>query len=343
MSLPAGLAGPVQVALARPVERIPDAGALSGGSRYELKWDGVRAVVVRDEAGARVWSRRGTDLTQHFPEIATAVTEQLGPDTVLDGELVVWAGSRLDFEALLARIGSGARRAAALARHQPVSLAVFDVLAAAGTDLRARPFDERRALLEQLAASWRPPLNLSPVTDDPAVAAEWFETYADAGIEGLVIKGGNQPYPAGARGWLKVKRRAALDVVCGAVTGTRAAPYQVVAGLPISGRLRIVGRTGPLSPAARGALAPWLRAPAGEHPWPSRVPATVFGRFNVERAAMVDLELVEPIVVEVSADAAWNGIGFRHLLRFVRPRPDTEVGSVHPPRVGASSPGRETG
>ena len=38
--LPADLAGPVEVALARSDEHIPAPHALPGGSRYEVKWDG---------------------------------------------------------------------------------------------------------------------------------------------------------------------------------------------------------------------------------------------------------------------------------------------------------------
>lgn len=332
MPLPPRLAWPVQVALARSVEQIPDLDALPGGSRYEPKWDGFRAVVARDEGGARVWSRRGTDLSLIFPEITEATAVQLERGTVLDGEIVIWSAGQLDFEALQERMGLGARSAAAHARQHPASLALFDVLVADGLDVRDRPFDERRALLEDLAVSWRPPLNLSPVTADRDVAAEWFETYSTVGIDGLVIKGGSQRYPAGQRAWLKVKRRRTIDVVCGAVIGTITSPQQVVAGLPIDGKLRIVGHTGPLSAAARRALVPWLTPPLGEHPWPRRVrPGTLYGRFNVDRSQPVDLTLVEPIVVEVSADAAWSGAASRHALRLVRVRPELNPVEVSPP------------
>ncbi|WP_419705342.1 hypothetical protein [Promicromonospora sp. NFX87] len=220
---------------------------------------------------------------------------------------------------------------AAPRRTHPASYAAFDILARAGRDTRRLPYDERRGLLEQLSSAWRPPLNLSPVTSNRDIAAEWFEIYGAAGIEGLVVKGGAQTYPAGLRGWLKVKRRTTLDVVCGAVIGTRSAPQEVVAGLPVGGALRIVGRTAPLSPSGRRALAPWLVPPAGTHPWPSTVTTTMLGRFGAARGE-IDLTLVEPIVVEVIADAAWDGSSFRHLLRFVRPRPDAEASSVPVPK-----------
>src|SRR5690606_1255945 len=164
--------------------------------------------------------------------------------------------SRLAFEVLQERMGRGPRAAAAAARARPASLVAFDVLELDGHDVRAEPFDARRALLVELAATWRPPLNLSPVTDDVDEAREWFETYTAVGVEGLVVKGGAEPYRGGERSWLKVKHRSTVDVVCAAVIGPLSHPQEIVAGLPIDGDLRIVGRTTSLTPGARRRLVP---------------------------------------------------------------------------------------
>lgn len=321
---------PYAVALARAVERIPEPGALEGGCRYEPKWDGFRVETERDVDGVHLWSRRGTDLGGAFPEIAAAAAAQLAVGVVLDGELLVWQDGRLAFEVLQERMGRGPRSAAAAARARPASLALFDVLAAGGRDLRVLPFDERRQVLEDLAASWAPPLNFSPVTDDVDQARTWFETYTAAGVEGLVVKGGTQPYRGGVRSWLKVKHRSTLDVVCSAVTGSLSQPRELVVGFPIDGTLQVVGRTTLLSPGARRVLVSVLRPPSGEHPWPARISPGTFGRFAA-RAAPIDLTLVEPFVVEVSADTAWSGTSWRHPVRFVRARPDVPLEEAQPP------------
>lgn len=321
---------PYAVAPARAVERIPEPGALEGGCRYEPKWDGFRIQPQVAIEGVHLWSRRGTDLGGAFPEIAAAAAAQLAVGVVLDGELVVWQDGHLAFEVLQERMGRGPRSAAAAARARPASLALFDVLEASGRDLRAQPFDERRRVLEDLAASWRPPLNLSPVTDDVDQARTWFETYTAAGIEGLVVKGGAQPYRGGDRSWLKVKHRSTLDVVYGAVTGYPSQPRELVVGFPIAGTLRVAGRTTLLSPGARRALGPVLRVPSGEHPWPARISPGTFGHFAA-RTAPIDLTLVEPFVVEVSADTAWSGTSWRHPVRFVRARPDVPLEEAQPP------------
>ncbi|WP_415853493.1 hypothetical protein [Sinomonas sp. G460-2] len=133
----------------------------------------------------------------------------------------------------------------------------------------------------------------------------------------------DQPYRIG-RYWLKTKIYTASDAVAGAVIGPRSRPRQLVLGLYDStGRLRVAGRTGPLASAQATAIAPFLHAPTGGHPWPEEVTPRWFGQFARDTEP-VHLTLVEPVAVEVSADAARTGIAFRHLVRFIRPRPDTD-------------------
>ncbi|MBD8057851.1 hypothetical protein IC607_02580 [Cellulomonas sp. JH27-2] len=108
----------------------------------------------------------------------------------------------------------------------------------------------------------------------------------------------------------------------------------VVAGLPIDGELRIVGRAAPLSRVETRELAKHLHPPTGTHPWPATVKSATVNGFGASRDP-VDLTLVEPVVVEVSADAAWSGTAFRHLLRYVRVRPELYPEEVSPPPATA--------
>jgi len=182
------MTGPVgELELAKAVPTLPGPHAMPGGTRWELKWDGFRAAVVRGLDTVRIWSRNRTEMTANFPEIAAAATALLPPNTVCDGELVCWAGDRLSFDLLQQRLAAGPARARTLAAAHPASYVVFDLLAAGGVDLRGRPFDERRSALEALT-TWSPPLQLSPLTDDYDTAKAWLADYAraDAGIEGLL-------------------------------------------------------------------------------------------------------------------------------------------------------------
>jgi len=66
-----------------PVEKIPEGGFWT----YELKLDGYRLVAVKTEGRVTLYSRRGTDLSQRFKYVTTALAS-LPDETVIDGELV---------------------------------------------------------------------------------------------------------------------------------------------------------------------------------------------------------------------------------------------------------------
>lgn len=328
--LPAGLAPPVKVALARAIDKMPRRDASHGNLLFEPKWDGYRCVAVRDERGATLWSRQGKELSRYFPELCSAVAAAVPPGCVIDGEAVIWSEGRLNFTALQQRLGAGPKTLPGMVAAAPANYVAFDVLAVAGHDARDLPLAQRRALLEELATGWEPPLSLSPTTTDRSVAEQWFEDLPHTGIEGLVIKNLNQPYTPGVRSWLKLKHRETVDIICGAVIGPITQPSEVVAGLVLNGKLRIVGRSTPLKARDSRELARWLHPPNGKHPWPTSVKGTTLDRFNRDKEP-VALTLVEPVVVEVSADTAWSGRSFRHPLRVLRARPELSPDDVSLP------------
>jgi ATP-dependent DNA ligase len=119
---------------------------------------------------------------------------------------VVWSGGRLNFEALQRRLSAGREGLQTMVRERPTNFVGFDVLGVAGQDARDLPLADRRALLEELATVWVPPLSLSPQTAERDLARQWFEGLPGAGMEGVMVKGSDQPYKPEARAWLKNKR-----------------------------------------------------------------------------------------------------------------------------------------
>ncbi|MBC9819703.1 ATP-dependent DNA ligase [Terrabacter sp. MAHUQ-38] len=292
---------------------------------YELKWDGFRCVAVRDERGARLWSRQGKELTSQFDDVAAAVAAQVPAGTVLDGELVMWNGSRLNFDLLLRRLLS---RTPARTRVGPAaSYVVFDLLALEGRDLRELAARARRDVLETVAASWVPPLQLCPMTMDEVVARSWFVDYRPAGIEGLVVKPAAGRYRPGRHsdGWVKVKGRKTSEVIVGAVIGPLGRPHSVVVGLDVAGVLRVVGQSVPLSRAQAATLAAVLEPAGADHPWPDEISSRRFGSGR-DKAVLTTVKPV--VVVEILADTALQGGAFRHPVRLVRLRPDLGIGDV---------------
>lgn len=175
-----------------------------------------------------------------------------------------------------------------------------------------------------------PPLPAYPVdaTGTESCPCPKRSTFDTLNLTGK-IKGDSQAYEPG-RIWLKVKSRNATDVVCAAVIGPMAQPRAVVVGLPMAGRLRIVGRSSPLPARAGRDLARYLHPPRGKHPWPAEISDRELDRFNKE-GGTVRLTLVEPLVVEVSADVAWSGRAFRHSVRLLRARPELDPHDVQFP------------
>lgn len=329
--LPRELAGPVEVALTKSVDTVPGPHALSGGCAYEPKWDGYRACIVRagptGDGAAGIWSRQGKDLTSQFPDVVAAAVEQLPDGCVVDGELVALdATGRLSFDLLQRRLVTARGQIRRVAAEHPSSFMAFDLLAVAGVDVRSQRWTTRRARLEGLA-TWSPPLQLSPVTDDVDEARDWFDVLPAAmGVEGLVVKGRGTRYLPGRREWLKVKHRDTVEVLVGGVLGLVDRPDVVIAArYAADGRLVNVGRSVALT-AAQAVELGALLTPAGEdHPWPDELGV---GRWQ-SSTATVPLTKVEPItVVEISADAALQAGGWRHPVRYLRPRVDLQPDDV---------------
>ncbi|MFF5704760.1 ATP-dependent DNA ligase [Streptomyces sp. NPDC012794] len=217
----------VRVALAAAVRTLPRGAGLA----YEPKFDGHRMVVLRTEEDVVLQARSGRTVTSAFPDLAAAA-RQLPAGTVLDGEVVVWHAGRTDFALVQRRAAATAARAAVLAQSLPASYAAFDVLELAGVDVRGRSYERRRALLVDLLLPLGPPIQPVPMTTDPELAQTWYETLPASGIEGLVVKRLDQPYPAGRRAWRKLRHTDVRDAAVIGYTGTARRPTALVLVLP---------------------------------------------------------------------------------------------------------------
>src|ERR671933_434872 len=115
--------------LAKSVKDMPLPDNVAGGVLYEPKWDGFRCIVFRDGDEVELGSRNERPLTRYFPDVVEAVKAHLPERCVVDGEIVVPRGDRLDFESLLQRIHPAASRVSKLAEQTPASFVAFDLLA----------------------------------------------------------------------------------------------------------------------------------------------------------------------------------------------------------------------
>jgi hypothetical protein len=119
----------------------------------------------------------------------------------------------------------------------------------------------------------------------------------------------------------KVRTRVTADAVVGGVIGALDAPEALLLGLPDErGRLRVAGRTVPLTLPARREIGAVLMPPRRAHPWPERIPSSRFGQLPGD---LVDYTPTEPLlVVEVDADVSFEHDRWRHPTRYRRVRSD---------------------
>jgi bifunctional non-homologous end joining protein LigD len=182
---------------------------------YEMKWDGVRAVVYVDGGTVRVLTRNDRDVVASYPELR-GLGDALGATrVVLDGEIVAVdkRTGRISFSALQQRMHvQDASRARRLADLAPVTYLAFDVLHLDGRSTVDLPYTERRTLLEQLGLRgqhWDVPPYFTGGGPDVVAASR------EQGLEGVMAKRLTSTYLPGrrTRDWVKVKNVLTQEVV----------------------------------------------------------------------------------------------------------------------------------
>jgi ATP-dependent DNA ligase len=309
------------------------------GWLFEPKWDGFRALVFKSGDDVYIQSRDLKPLGRYFPELEVTLRENLPDRCVLDGEVVIAHDGKLDFEAMLLRIHPAASRVKLLAAEHPASYVAWDLLALDDDDLRTRSQAERRARLEAALAKAVPPVHVTPVTRDRAIAQDWFERFEGAGLDGVMAKADSLAYTPGKRVMFKIKHARTADCVVGGFRWYKGGKDRLVGSLLLglyddAGVLHHVGITSAFKQEVRAELAQLL-APMREgardgHPWkawadwqeiesPQRLPGAT-SRWNRGK----DLSW-EPIRIGLVCEVGFDhlqGTRFRHATHFKRWRPD---------------------
>jgi ATP-dependent DNA ligase len=341
------IAPPVEPMLAKLADALPD----GANVLYEPKWDGFRAIVFRGADAVYIQSRDLRPLDRYFPELHEAFVERLPSGCVLDGEIVIATPKGLDFDALQLRLHPAASRVARLAREQPASFVAFDLLAADGADLRDLPLSERRARLERLLGDPQPPLYLTPITRDRALAAEWLERFEGAGLDGVVAKPADGTYEPGKRAMIKIKHARTADCVVAGFRWHKSGPDAIgslLLGLyDGKGRLHHVGVTSSFTMAMRrqlvAELAPLRENALVDHPWREWAVASDGTRMpggQSRWSAGKDLSW-EPLRIERVCEVKYEhmqGDRFRHGAVFLRWRPDRQPADCRYDQLEVTAP-----
>lgn len=220
---------------------------LVGTHAFDLKLDGLRAILYWDGKRVRLVNRSLVDITRQFPELDKV---DLGPaPLVVDGELVADDGT---FTTVATR--GKQSKAAAIAQHvfaHPCRFVAFDVLKVNDVDVMRIRWQDRRAALEKLAADWPAVMQVSVCSDD---GPGMWEHVAALGMEGLIAKRKDGVYLPGHRGSSWIKFKVTRRITCVAMG------YEAGEGSRIAFGAMHLGLIGPDGPVIIGRVGTGFKA-----------------------------------------------------------------------------------
>lgn len=305
--------------MATPAPALPfDPGRWS----YEVKWDGYRALILRDGSRVRLMSRNLKDITREFPQLAAAAARLTKDDVIVDGEIVALDKDGLpSFQALQHRS----------ATKLTVVYYAFDLLQQGTVDYRPRTLIERRSALHRL--HFGAPILLSePLPGSPE---EIERVVRESGLEGVVAKRVDSTYESGKRStlWLKVRFSRRQEFVIGGYKPGGAHFDSVLVGLYDGRKFLYAGKV-------RAGFMPHTRAEVFQRLKGLQARACPFANLpNIEGKShwgegvtaeeMLELCWVKPRVVIEVAFTEWTAGGNLRHAAFVGIREDKAPRDVH--------------
>lgn len=215
---------------------------------YEVKWDGIRALISLDEGELRIRSRNQHDITAKFPELMIPEEAFRASSALFDAEIVCLDdGGKPVFKHVIHRLQQTTDGSIERARAKyPVVCYVFDCLYLDGRPIVNEPLVRRRAWLKD-AVKRGTPYRVSETVDD---GGELFKAAAAMGLEGIIAKEKTSTYQPGKRSaqWLKIKTRQTVDCVIVGYTKGKGDRETLFGALQIAvvedGNLKYVGKVG---------------------------------------------------------------------------------------------------
>jgi bifunctional non-homologous end joining protein LigD len=287
---------------------------------YEAKFDGYRAIAIKDDSNVRVLSRRGNDLSKDYPAVVDAVAALHAKSAVVDGEIVAFdADGRPSFQELQHRA----------ALNSAIRYFAFDLLYFNGEELSGMALGERRRRLARLVRGSSLELSEELIgTPDQVIQA-----VAQVGLEGVVAKRRDSRYEPGKRSglWRKLKIQRRQEFVIGGYKPEDRNFQSLVVGYYENRRLRFAGRVrAGFTPAQRTALFARLKPLRVEQCPFADLPTGKTSHWGegVTEEDMKLLKWVTPALVAEIAFTEWTRDGHLRHSAFVAMREDKQATEV---------------
>lgn len=290
---------------------------------YEPKWDGFRCLALKRNGEIFLRSKSGKPLNRYFPDVVAHLETIKAKEFLLDGELVIGTDSGFSFSDLQLRLHPAASRVTRLAKEQPATYILFDILLTAkGKELTKSGFGARRAELEKFYENFvidQTYLSLSPQTGSLKSAEKWLKIMRGQ-IDGLMAKNTADIYQPGERIMQKFKPSKTADCVIGGFrygTNSKLVGSLLLGLYDDQGLLNHVGFTSGID--NKTELTKQLEKLVAKPGFTGKAPGGP-SRWSTERTG--EWQPLKPkLVVEVSYDHVSDD-RFRHGTKLLRFRPD---------------------
>lgn len=177
---------------------------------FEIKWDGIRSIIVINDNQITIHSRNKNNLNKQFPEILAARDFIKASNAVLDAEIVCLdEKGRPIFKRVISRLhhqhDSKIERAV---KTNPAFAYIFDILYLDGKPLINEPLLRRKEWLQDIIKAGSPFRYSQHIEDGPAL----LEAAKSHQLEGIIIKNRLGKYYPGKRStdWIKIKFRQSI-------------------------------------------------------------------------------------------------------------------------------------
>jgi DNA ligase D-like protein (predicted ligase) len=290
--------------------------------KYEIKFDGYRALGIKSAGRVRLMSRNGNDFSARFPSVANALSK-LPDDSIVDGEIVA-----------LDETGRPSFNVLQNYKHSdtPLQFYVFDLLHLAGKNLCDRPLKARRELLRAKVTPRMPEeIRFSETLE--ATAAEIVAAVKKQGLEGAIAKRRDSLYEPGRRSgaWLKMRINKGQELVIGGYVPTGKNFDSLIVGYYERDDLIYVARV-------RNGFVPALRAKVFKRlhkleiktcPF-SNLPQRDKGRWGQGLTAdkMAECRWLKPHLIAQIEYADWTDVNHLRHSKFIALRDDKPAKDV---------------
>lgn len=205
---------------------------------YEIKFDGIRALIYVIDNNIKIFTRNGKNITNLFPELKV-ITSSVKKNSILDGEIVCLTNNKPDFFKVQKRIHLKNKDKIEIgSKNNPALFICFDILYY-DKDITNEPLYKRKDELSKINESDY--LLKSKVFED---GEKLFKSIKRLDLEGIVCKDKFSTYQVNTRSnsWIKVKNYKVESFFIGGYTDGEKDRFSIYLGEKSNGKLRYVGK-----------------------------------------------------------------------------------------------------